>query len=36
VRYSHFPDPIATQFVKVIVTKAEGWPSLNEIELYAE
>jgi len=36
VRYSHFATPIAAQFVKVIITKAEGWPSLNEIELYAE
>ena len=36
VRYSHFKAPVAAQFVKVVITKAEGWPSLNEIELYAK
>jgi len=36
IRYSHLPAPVATRFVKVIVTKSAGWPSLNEIELYAQ
>jgi hypothetical protein len=36
IRYSHFADPVAAQFVKVVITEAVGWPSLNEIELYAQ
>jgi len=36
IRYSHLPAPVAARFVKVIVTKSAGWPSLNEIELYAQ
>jgi endo-alpha-N-acetylgalactosaminidase len=36
VRYSHFASPISARFVKVIITKAAGWPSLNEVELYAK
>lgn len=35
VRYSHFVTPVAARFARIIITKAEGWPSLNEIELYA-
>ena len=36
VRYSHFAAPVAARFAKVIVTKAAGWPSLNEIKLYTK
>jgi hypothetical protein len=36
VTYSHFAAPTAARFVKVIITKSVGWPSLNEIELFAK
>ena len=36
VRYSHFTAPVTAQFFQVRITKAAGWPSLNEIELYTK
>jgi len=36
VQYAHFAAPVAARFVKVVITKSEGWPSLNELELYAQ
>lgn len=36
VKYTRFESPIAAQFVRVVITEAAGWPSLNEIELYAK
>ena len=35
VVYRQFPTAISAKFVKVVVTKSEGWPGLNELELYA-
>jgi hypothetical protein len=35
VKYTNFTTPISTKYVKVIVTESQGWPVLNEIELYA-
>ncbi len=36
VEYVHFPTPITAKFVRVVITKAAGWPSLNELELYVQ
>ncbi|NUQ65098.1 MAG: exo-alpha-sialidase [Pirellulales bacterium] len=35
VVYRRFPAPLSAKSVKVVVTKSEGWPGLNELELYA-
>ncbi len=34
--YRHFPTPKGAKFVKVVITKSDGWPGLNELELYAK
>jgi hypothetical protein len=34
VEYTVFDTPVKARFVKVHITKASGWPSLNELELY--
>lgn len=36
VKYTHFDSPMAAKFVRVVITEAAGWPSLNELELYAK
>lgn len=35
VLYKSFPAPVSAKFVKVVITKSDGWPGLNELELYA-
>jgi sialidase-1 len=35
VVYKLFPTPISAKFVKVVITKSDGWPGLNELEIYA-
>ena len=34
IRYFHFRAPVSARFVKVDIKAADGWPSLNEIEVY--
>jgi hypothetical protein len=33
--YRRFPAPVNAKFVKVVITRSDGWPGLNELELYA-
>ncbi|HHW31217.1 MAG TPA: hypothetical protein GXX20_06020 [Clostridiaceae bacterium] len=35
VKYTNFTTPIPAKHVKVVVTQSQGWPVLNEIELYS-
>ena len=35
VLYRLFPAAVSAKFVKVVITKSDGWPGLNELELYA-
>jgi len=35
VLYRSFPAPVSAKFVKVVITRSDGWPGLNELELYA-
>ena len=35
VVYKRFAAPTRAKFVKVVIIRSEGWPGLNELELYA-
>jgi len=36
LRHFTFDEPKAATFVKVVIHRADGWPSLNEIEVFVE